>query len=303
MRLTGVINKGKTAGPDVAPHVQAKLDATNSLAKRHVDKIDLAQRKPANIRGKGAYKQWTTEACLRTAWGRPLDLAREDTGGMFRGAVSSRVVADWFEASHAHVRKVRCAIAYGVVFYQRMFLLSLPMVAHLIWMASCDESEINLTPPSSGSSTKCNVLMMHFIVAARTALDSELCRKQIVAAPGILRNNTALAVYEGLTRRAPVPFLGLARKARRAMLCLNTDSANTCKALGAHMAGIITKVREAPGSQHTRLYFMQQFCLMHQVSLAFEHLVGVAFLYQSDVLRSFSPQPGYAHVSNEGQAR
>ena len=167
MRLTGVINKGRTAGPDVAPHVQAKLDATNSLAKRHVDKIDLAQRKPANIRGKGAYKQWTTEACLRTAWGRPLDLARKDTGGMSRGAVSSRVVADWFEASHAHVRKVRCAIAYGVVFYQRMFLLSLPMVAHLIWMASCDESEINLTPPSSGSSTKCNVLMMHFIVRQR----------------------------------------------------------------------------------------------------------------------------------------
>ena len=48
------------------------------------------------------------------------------------------------ESSHPHVRKVRSALALGMVIYQKLFLSALPSLLHIVWVCSLDETEINL---------------------------------------------------------------------------------------------------------------------------------------------------------------
>lgn len=274
MRLTGQIAKLKGA-PKVAPHVQKKIDKANTKAKRTLDCIDPNELKPGKIRGRGAYKQWCNEACLLAAWGRQLSLKKKDSAGSLRGAVSSRVMADFFEASHSHIRKVRGALAFGFMTLQRMFLATLPLMLHVIWVCSLDESEFLLTSESQIS--KHHVQMVHFVLAARVALSGPLLRKQIVASPATLLNQTAVSLYMGLMSRAPIPLLTLAAKTKRICLILNSDSANACKALGSHMLGTLLKIRDS-GAAPAMLYFLHMFCLMHQVSLIINGWLSLLFL-------------------------
>ena len=142
MRLQGTVTRLK-GGPALADHVQRKIDKANLLAKRPVDRIDTTEKRPIKVKGKGAYKKWTPEACLRAAFGRPLVLAKtkDDVhiGAPLRGSVTDRVMADFYEASHTHIRKIRCAMAYSLLYFQRLFLSHMPAVLHIIWVACLDE--------------------------------------------------------------------------------------------------------------------------------------------------------------------
>ena len=279
MRLQGTVTRLK-GGPALADHVQRKIDKANLLAKRPVDRIDTTEKRPIKVKGKGAYKKWTPEACLRAAFGRPLVLAKtkDDVhiGAPLRGSVTDRVMADFYEACHTHIRKIRCAMAYSLLYFQRLFLSHMPAVLHIIWVACLDESEVSLCQEQQRG--RHHLQMLHFLFAARASLQHPLLQKQIVAAPATLLNQSSLALWRGLEARAPIPFVHLARKARRTMLCLVTDSANACKGLGMHCAGVIAQIRESETMNLRMVYFIHVFCLMHQIALAIDSWVRLQFL-------------------------
>ena len=67
MRLA---KKRKALGHDVAPHVVEHIQECNrDHAVRPQDLIDLSQRAPLKVRGKGTYRTWLPEAMQRAAWG------------------------------------------------------------------------------------------------------------------------------------------------------------------------------------------------------------------------------------------
>ena len=56
--------------PKVAPHVAQRIEKHNrSFAKTLEDHIDLQEKRPVKIKGRGAYKRWLPSALLRACWG------------------------------------------------------------------------------------------------------------------------------------------------------------------------------------------------------------------------------------------
>ena len=149
-------------------------------------------------------------------------------------------------------------------------MMCLPSMEHVVWTCSFDETDCTMNVDSRRA--KSHLLMMHFLLTARVSRDAPLIQKQIVVAPAVLTDQTAPAVVKALDERAPMSFCGLAAKAKRALLILNTDSANTCKAVGAHMVGQIMKLVV------TNMYFLHAFCLMHQIALAINSLLAMFWI-------------------------
>ena len=225
----------------VAPHTAKQLQKINNNAKTPNHLVDLNSKRPVKVKGRGQWRKWLPGPIQRVCFGNASTEAKGD-GGTLSGAVSTRVLSDFFESSHAHVRNLRSCVALALVVLQKALLWSLAEQMHIIWICSCDETEALLTAEQVKS--KHHLMMMHFVLYCRTALMAPLLSKNFVCAPAVIHNTKAESLLNALKLRAPMPFMGLASKARRSILVLNTDSANSCKSISFDIVGRLLEFRK-----------------------------------------------------------
>ena len=195
-----------------------------------------------------------------------LAVVQKGSGGQLRGHASTRILADFWEASHSHIRHLRGCLALAILARQKAFVWMMASVAHLVWIVSFDEAQVACC--ADRKAAKRHLLMVHFLLAGRPTLADPLIKKQFVTAPAVLVRQTAMAIWNGLAHRSPISVLDLAQKAKRTMLIANSDSANACKSVGAHITGEIMKLRQPPFKNiFSFLYVLHVFCLMHQIAL------------------------------------
>ncbi len=183
MRLQGQVTKLKKDRKIVAPHVQRRIDKLNAAAKTQQDRVDIDESKPQKIRGRGQYRRWLASAIQKVCFGNN---ALQQTKGIMRSAASFRVLADFFEASHAHIRQLRACMARHVLMLQHALLAGLPSMQHVIWICAFDETEMNLCAEQTLGETrvgnlKRHILMVHFLVFARLTLSHGLRRKECIS--------------------------------------------------------------------------------------------------------------------------
>ena len=277
MRLKGEVNRlRKTGSGIVAGHVDAKITAANSKAKTATQLVDVTERRPRKIFGRGQYKKWLPPAILRVCFGSNfIAKSRRRAAGSMRG------LADFYEASHSHIRRLRCCIAAAVLQMQRACLMALPFMQHAVWVVCFDETEMlfcNEQSEFSASNERKHMLMVHFILHARFALGTALRRKEIVTSPAILQNMKATTILNALSQRAPMSVVNLASKTKRLCVVFCTDAANTCKSVAYHQVGKLLQLRANPDMSHLKIYMVHVFCLMHQICLAINAVLAPLFL-------------------------
>jgi hypothetical protein len=95
-------------------------------AVRSDDVIDVEERKPTKVKGKGAFKQWLPQALQRVCWGaRPrilhkkFRLSSRQSRPCYRSvapvANSTNTWASFMQGSSAHVQQIRNAMSEHVL--------------------------------------------------------------------------------------------------------------------------------------------------------------------------------------------
>ena len=243
-------------------HLRIRRYNNESVAVRQTEVIDVAARKHVKVKGKGAYKRWTPGALQRLCWGRGSTLSRRGSSSMSSG--SSSILADFFEAAHSHVRKVRAAVAHTVVAFERLALSTLFPAAHGVWTVSFDETDMVLCVEQLRGTH--HLQMIHSTLLWRRLVAERSLVCDLVCAPAVLQCTTAAAMVAALDARCPITFGELAAKAGKLLLVLSTDSANACKTVGRHFVAKAERLRAT--AESGRLTFvLHAYCLMHQVNL------------------------------------
>ena len=123
-----------------------------SLAVRPGDQIVVGKVPPRHplARGRGGYRRWLPEALLRCCFGRSVKKVERGKPQPRSGLhIAPRTVAEWFRGGHAHVQRVRNAVAEIICDEVKKRMKEVGNASSVILEVSFDETkEIEPLPPN-----------------------------------------------------------------------------------------------------------------------------------------------------------
>lgn len=229
----------------VAPHVLHHIRMHNAVhAVRTSDFIDVNEKKPKRVKGKGKYKCWLRPAILRVCWGkRPkaeLVCRRRRRGKQNPNAVtaptaaSSSTYGSFYDASVGYIQQTRNAVAERYLQLETAAFRNLRFADLQILEVQLDETEVPTRIDFPGETN--HMLVVHMVIS-RFRGDNKL-QLQFVLPPAMVASTSANHLLAALKQRLPFSIPQMLTTARRTCLVLNVDSAGSCLKLGRGLGSL-----------------------------------------------------------------
>ena len=157
--------KGKTSHT-VAQHVLERICRHNEQhAVRSDDVIDIAERKPTKVKGKGAYQRWLPQALQRVCWGlRPRMVHKKFRVSSKQSQPSCRTVApvassanvwaSFMQGGSSHVQEIRNAMSEHFLQLQIGALNILEKSKYMFLEIAFDETETPMRMDLNGEAVR-----------------------------------------------------------------------------------------------------------------------------------------------------
>lgn len=219
-------------------------------AKTAEDIIDLAQRRPLRVKGRGSYKRWIAPAIQRACWGlrphRRVAKKIKKPRRRLRGkqairpppaptSASTRFVAVYSRSSPAHVQAVRDATSERFMRLQLQALEGLQAADTMVAVVTLDETEEPVT--LSARNETAHVMTCHAQILWRRGASRIFF--DVVLPCAFILNTAAENLKAALFKVLPTPLASLEARCAWFTLVLGTDSGAPCLRLGRHLGTLV----------------------------------------------------------------